>query len=209
MKGLYVSRPSGKNLGSQRWWPFSVDLPGEERLERASQIYHIGTPPNLRRNRSACGRRQHEEVVAISIMAVKLCTFSKLTRPGIVANFVFRHHQRQSSQARVQLFMPDPKRATVVAENQTDLSALVDEMFDERCRLNHTTLKANAKIFSVDISGQSGVQHNRDATLVLGSELANCQPARPSRSFPIDIAQFVTRLIITQHQQIVARAPAK
>ena len=104
------------------------------------------------------------------------------------------------------MFLAFPEASAIVSEDQRNLGALVNEVLDQRCCLNNTALEPNAKILRVDIFCQTRVKHDRDATLVLRCELTNGEPARARGGLPIDVTQFVPRLIITQHQQIVTRA---
>src|SRR5258707_6708503 len=107
------------------------------------------------------------------------------------------------------MFLARAEPAALFAQHQTNFGALVDEMLDQRRRLDHAAFKANAKILVIDIFGQTRVQHDGGASLVFGGELAHGQTPRARRGFPINMTWFVTRLIVAQHQQIVSGAAPK
>src|SRR6266576_309699 len=82
-------------------------------------------------------------------------------------------NQCQTAQACIQMLLTDPETSSVHAGEQTHFGSLVDEVLNQRSRLGNSTLKANPKVFLIDIVSQTRVQHDRDPALVFGSELAH------------------------------------
>src|SRR5438094_425335 len=82
-------------------------------------------------------------------------------------------------------------------------------MFDQRSCLVDAALKTDAKVFFVDVFGQSSIEHDRDATLILSGELAHGQTLGARGRFPIYVPQVVSRMIVTEHQQVLSSAATK
>src|SRR5207302_879202 len=177
-------------------------------LRLSSQIYHEGAAPNLRRDRSTLGGRQQHQVIGVGMMPMKMLVVRQRRRPLIVrCNFVRLHH-RQSPQTRVKMFRAATDWSTLLAQYQPQISAFIDEVLDQRSCQDHSAFETNAKILFVDVSGKPRVEHDRNAALVFGSELAYRQTTRARSGLPIDITKLVARLIVAQQQKIVTGAAA-
>src|SRR6266404_6265467 len=107
------------------------------------------------------------------------------------------------------MLQPRTETTDICSQQQANFCALFDEMFDQRSRLIDAALKTDAKVFFVDIFGQSPIEHDRDATFIFGSELAHRQMLCARGRFPVNVAQVITGLIIAKHQQVLASAAAK
>src|SRR5215813_7327894 len=92
--------------------------------------------PDVRRNRSGRSRGQQDSVLVLAHV-----TSGNLQIIRMRFTVDQRSDQRQPPQAAIELFDACTKWPSLIAQHQPDLRAFVDEMLEQRRRLDHTTLK--------------------------------------------------------------------
>src|SRR5947209_3400605 len=101
----------------------------------------------------------------------------------------------------------DAVASRLFSNHKTNFGSLVYKVCCERCGERHASLEACNKIFRVRVMPLR-IERNRHASLVLGGKLPNNQSTRARRSFPVNVAQIVLRMIVAQGEQIVAACAA-
>src|ERR1041385_6794727 len=126
--------------------------------------------PDVSGDRAGRGGSQEDRVVVLNHVTARMRQFTLNT---VVID---RHHRREAPQASIQLLRSRSEWSNIFPQHQSDFRTLIDEVYEQRSRLDHATFESFREITAAD-TRQTRVEHDRDPLLIFRRELTHRQPS--------------------------------